>query len=198
MPGIIIHSTRSIYWPVPKNACSTIKKRVCEIEGIDPGTNVHTAPFERCHQIDRPMLYKNFAIVRNPYSRLYSLWTDKIIENDIHDGVPDPNVFKNYGDSFWIGMTFKEFVHTIISIPYNEADPHFALQTKQIPMFCDIVKMEDVKPLTFALFESINVTKEQGFDYKKEYSEHGLYDVVYQHYKEDFTRFNYDKNIFAD
>lgn len=193
MPGIVIHKTRSVYWPIPKNACSTMKRQVCRIEGIDPGTNVHTAGFEWTKLRDYNG-YMNFSIVRNPYSRLFSLWEDKIIENaSRYNGVPDPNVFGHFGDKFKLGVTFNEFVHTIISVPYREADPHFSLQVFQVPFECKVVKIENIAPITFGLFESINVTKDQ--DYRRAYTAN-IQDLVYQHYKEDFIRFGYNQSLY--
>lgn len=192
MPGIVIHSTKSVYWPIPKNACSTVKKRVCELENLDPGNNVHTAPFEWTTR-GNYLEYMNFAIVRNPYARLFSLWQDKFVENVVHGDVPDPNVFGQFGDRFKLGMDFHEFVHTVISIPYREADPHFSLQVFQVPSKCRIAKIEDISPITFGLFESINVTQDN--DYKLAYLGTELADIVYQHYQEDFNRFGYSKDI---
>ena len=192
MPGIVIHSTKSVYWPIPKNACSTFKKKICELEKIDPGSNVHTANFE---WTTRGVYseYMNFAIVRNPYARLFSLWQDKIIENHAVHGRPDPSVFDRYGDLFRVEMLFHDFVHAIISIPYDEADPHFSLQIYQVPPECQCVKIEHIRPITFGLFESINVT--QDLDYKNHYLGTGIDEVVYQHYREDFKRFDYSKNV---
>ena len=195
MPGIVVHASRSVYWPVPKNACSAIKARICELEGIDPGTNVHMALFEKCGVKDYPE-YRAFAVSRNPYSRIYSLWRDKIIENDKYNGTPDPNVFSHYGDLFKFGIPFNEFIHLIVSIPYEKADPHFALQTKQIPHRCGVVRFEHMQPLMLGLFHNSNVTKNH--DYKQACAQDDLCDLIYQHYKEDFIRFNYSGDLTVD
>lgn len=188
MPGIVLDKQKIVYWPIPKNANSALKIRIAELLGLDweprTGKGVEAAPFKKT---DLPIEgYKNVAIVRHPGARLYSLYANKILLNIM-------GIFAPYPRKFWQGMSFDSFVEAIINIPMDDADPHFALQSSQLPLEtiarCVTYKLEDVAPLLGMLINKTNATKYSA-RWITHYTEEKWYRMVH-HYQEDFRRFNY-------
>lgn len=67
--------------------------------------------------------YKKFALVRNPFQRIVSVYLDLF----------DPNAAIFTYSAYWFGilkanMTFKEFIKTINQIPTSLLGPHFSPQ----------------------------------------------------------------------
>ena len=133
-----------LYQPIPKNACTTIKSLLLEVEGLlvddnwwqrhqkeyngFPGTD--RLPLER--QIDvfegRTETFK-FVFVRNPYSRLASAYLDKIRKN------VTPHIVKNVRTSAaQLGLTlsepitFAQFVSVVCRQSLSEMDQHWSPQ----------------------------------------------------------------------
>jgi len=193
MPGIIIEGTKTVYWPIPKNGCTTMKAYLCQVFGLGNQKNVHTAPFPKT---PTPMKgYRNFAIVRNPYARLYSLWKNKISPERVKhpkfkENQVDPNVFKRWPDLFRANMSFEEFVDAVLSIPPQEADHHFSPQSLQIPkQGVEICKLEEVAPLMHSIMPAYNTSPKS--DWKSFYKFGSMTQRVWDYYKQDFLRFKY-------
>ena len=75
--------------------------------------------------------YTRFAVVRDPVDRLISCWRDKIAQRPITDWRLKKGVhrgFDSFGNLFWAGMSFEEFVHSVSRIPNCRANPHFRSQ----------------------------------------------------------------------
>lgn len=141
--------------------------------------------------------YKNFAFVRNPYARLYSLWVNKVasghlIEDGFINGL-DNNVFCDLTHIIYSGMEFKDFVYAILD-PDVPLDPHWAPQYTQFPDGCICFKICDHNELLTTLFpvenESINKSWQDAYD--KE-----LRGFVYSYYKKSFEMFGYPKYEFT-
>jgi hypothetical protein len=167
MPGIIIENLKTVYWPIPKNASSSIKRRILEIERKHPyfPSNIHDPEFYKWTN-DPIEGYQNFAIVRHPIQRLYSLWKNKIREphpigvNYVDD--LDLNVFGNYLSLFRSGMSWADFVYAILRTS-NNPDPHWATQISQIPNGCEIsiYRMESI--LLRLAFPMLNPSDDQSW-----------------------------------
>lgn len=189
MPGIIIHELKAVYWPIPKNACTTLKTYYADMMKLKYDGLVHDAPFE---YTDKPIHgYYNFAIVRNPIDRLCSLFKNKVRPDRDTDamylrGCERP-VFERYG-IFHNGMNFDEFVSAIVSI--RDPDPHFDKQVNLVPEGVDVSKMENYWQLIAIswVLPKLNSSGSYHTVMSKETK-----DMIYEHYKEDFIKFGYDR-----
>jgi len=139
--SIYLERYQAVYIDIAKVASSSIKATLASVLEIeDVKGNPHDLEFPRPTTIDPngekiyPDLY-SFAFVRNPWDRLFSCYRDKII-GEVHD-------FTEFSDSgiayclvrfevFKAGMSFREFVHAVASIPDQEADEHFRSQADYV------------------------------------------------------------------
>jgi dermatan 4-sulfotransferase 1 len=130
-----------LYQPIPKNACTTIKTLLLQVEGLPvddnwwhrhqkeyngfPGTN--HLPLEK--QLDvfegRTDTFK-FVFVRNPYARLASAYIDKIRKNVV------PHIVKKirfsaaqFGIALSDPVTFTQFVNIVCRQSLTEMDQHW-------------------------------------------------------------------------
>jgi len=129
-----------LYLPIPKNACTTIKTLLLQVEGLPvddncwqrhqkeyngfPGTS--HLPLEK--QLDvfegRTNTFK-FVFVRNPYARLASAYIDKIRKNVA------PHIVKRirfsaaqFGIALSEPITFTQFVNIVCRQSLTEMDQH--------------------------------------------------------------------------
>lgn len=136
--GIVLPKYKAIYVPIPKVACSSLKKVFAELLNINVSSqshgfdDVHRAKFRyvKGNQIIEYKDYWKFALVRNPFDRIVSCYKEKIKDdenfsgttnsfvNGVHKGLLKYGVFK-------AKMTFEEFVNAVAEISDAEADPHF-------------------------------------------------------------------------
>lgn len=142
--AILLGQQKAIYLPIPKVACSSIKKAIADWQEITVTTAaesnvplIHEAPFEYvdARQGTKFKNYWKFCFVRNPWDRLVSCYKEKIKKdpsffgktgsfiNGVHIGLVQYNCFR-------AGMPFEEFVDAVASIPDAEADGHFRSQVQ--------------------------------------------------------------------
>ena len=190
MPGIVIEPRKLVYWPVPKCACTALKTAVAASLSLTYIGNVHAAPFTWTP--DPIPGYENFAVVRHPATRLYSLWVNKIaaghpIGARYVDGM-DVDVFGRFMERFRNGMPFEAFVRTALEIPPTEADPHWAPQAGQVPTVATWCRLEDAEPLMRLLFPALNQSH-----YRMPWADayQSTWSLITSYYVEDFARFGY-------
>jgi len=201
--NIVLHEKKVIYFPIPKNGCTTIKSVLkYDFWNKDEKEDKYLKR-SSVHAFNFPFVRKNiiyvkysdyfrFAIIRNPWDRLVSLYNNKILqdknmnyypfipmeiskrnfdniivnklnkkyfnlinriyyvdhdayifnkkssEEDIRElrkmlkslnyykGIS--SIFRKYRNKFWAGMSFQNFVYSIVSIPHKESDVHFKPQ----------------------------------------------------------------------
>lgn len=183
MPGIVIHPLKAVYWPIPKNGSTMLKRHFANLLGVNVPINgpIHFANFEMTE--DGISEYENFTFVRNPYLRLYSLWCDKA------DGARelDPNVFGGLENIILPNMPFIDFAYTIF-FQNKRQDPHWLPQVTQVPDTCTVFKIEE-SPLRFLFQKENHRTKGR---WQTAYNA-ALLEFVYEYYKKDFIRFGYAK-----
>lgn len=129
-----------LYQPVPKCACTTIKTLLLQIEGLPvdknhwrrhqkeynkfPGTN-HLTLREQLDIFEGRTDTFKFVVVRNPYARLASAYTDKILVN------PAPHLIRKIrksaaeqGTVLSDPITFEQFVSVVSRQSLKDMDPH--------------------------------------------------------------------------
>jgi hypothetical protein len=137
--NIVLEKYKSIYIPIPKVACSTIKALCAQLLGLPlPSQDVE----EEIHNVHFPSVkkyriaqdyrdYFKFAIVRNPWARLVSCYNDKIAYEQGHVYDRFENAFTTYlkkMNVFTEGMSFERFVAVVCEIPDELAEGHFRSQ----------------------------------------------------------------------
>lgn len=206
--GIVIPPLRLMYFFIPKAACSSLKKVWADFLRLDipnNGYNVHAVAFTRIKPFQFPAMdgYRGFAVVRNPYSRLWSLYKNKLhpnLQNNAYcRGGVEQAVFGKYGGMFRGDMTFEQFVYTIGRIPYDNADAHFCPQSLQLPEEIEVFRMENMAPVRKFLAECgiehlphRNRTKKE--DWRSQYTPE-MQEEMRQYYRQDFEKYGYDDII---
>lgn len=206
--GIVVRPAHLVYFFIPKAACSSLKKVFADFLQLpihQNSYNVHAVNFETIQPaaMGNFQEYQAIAVVRNPYSRLWSLYSNKIkasrsIKNlYVRNGV-ESAVFSKYGQKFYGGMTFAQFVDAIVSVPYASADPHFCPQHLQLQYIEPMVfKMEAIKTLEQYLNAKgvagklPHRNKWSRGDWREQYTPE-IAAKVNAYYKEDFQKYGYD------
>jgi predicted O-methyltransferase YrrM len=221
-----------MYMATPKAACTSMKFLVAKIEGAALDNSTH--PYQRetrrdmlIHQRKRvgiPTLldipeqdreniltgkddWFTFALVRNPFSRVTS-----VFENKIRIGEPRYREFEErYGDRGAFAdpkAAFAAFVNEIIGDPVRrEADPHFSgqggiIMPKLIP-YSAIFKLEEIDRMLGALrshlsqhgyacdiaLPNVNTSPSRPW---RDYYDKATAQRVADIYAEDFREFGYD------
>lgn len=135
------------------------------------------------------------GIVRNPYSRLESLYKDKLSYNvdKEHIQTNQREIIKIFGETrfFELQISFEDFVLAIPDLIHTEC--HFFSQSKFIPRFVEnIHHMENKKELNyvFSLFDNEVVICNKTPDLKLEWT-YEMRNTINKMYYDDFNRFNY-------
>ncbi len=220
---------RYMYFEVPKAGCTTIKSLIHRLENLPP-----IAPFTGAlREVRRDMFIHNrsqfalkslldhndaqqeeiltspdifrFSVVRNPYSRLLSAWSDKVRQcspgyesfyKRLAGGLPAP-------DGSTPPLPFETFVADISRHDIANANPHWRMQSAHL--------LADAIPLSFiGRLEDLNAAitlflQKAGFDQNaragamnpgggasSHYTE-ALARQVWSLYEPDFQAFGYDR-----
>lgn len=174
-----------------KNEYVFVSKKVCYSSFCSMDQN-------KCRRVWEILDFNNSilrAIVRNPYSRLESMYKDKLLYNVNKENIQTNQIeiIKIFGESmfFDLKISFADFVFAIPNLIYNEC--HFFPQSMFIPKFIDnIHKMENKSELdcVFSLFNRNNVICNKTPDLKLEWT-YEMRNIINNLYYEDFIRFNY-------
>jgi chondroitin 4-sulfotransferase 11 len=232
---IVSDNPQFIYFVVPKVACTSIKsallplfeftiagsKLMLESSSLD--LDVHRLFGDSRYQINRNQLDKRinrgdcrehfkFAFVRNPWDRLVSCYSDKILDvEDTELGEPPfRKMPSERGSKLFKGMPFAEFVETVCEIPDEEANGHFVSQHEVIcgsdkdnPIIADFVGRFENLAADFAVVaERIRGTHELRLPHRlrsisrgsrpyTEFYDDRLRTLVHERYRQDIETFNY-------
>ena len=232
---IISDELRFIYFVVPKVACSSIKTALLSLFDVDttayefvreddtPDLDVHRLFAGSGYQINRNQLTRRldrgryqghfkFAFVRNPWDRLVSCYSEKVMDaKETELGEPPfRKVPSEKGSRLYKGMPFAEFVETVYEIPDVEANMHFISQHKVVcspegdgQVMADFVgRFENLAGDFAVVAEKIGGARELRLPHKlrstsrksrpyTEFYDDRLRDLVYERYREDIEIFNY-------
>lgn len=211
---------------IPKVACSTLTAIVVDLLGFQlpegcwkPGVfrgvsldkfidvKLRNAAKLNLHDTKKIRGYWGFAIVRNPYDRLVSCYSEKI-----RDDAPEALVVNGVSKAlckyrvFRRGMSFKEFANEIVKINDVWADPHFRSQSSFIYTWMGkqrvdyIGHIETIKDDLLIISKKLNVPpfniphllKSDRKEWQSYYTP-ALKELVYKRYKKDFDLLGYDK-----
>jgi hypothetical protein len=206
-----------LYFPIPKNANSSIRmfqniKTFGWNDKIKFLNNRITCKdfFKNIYDKDVIKYFLSLTVVRNPYSRLLSVFYNRIkdtkceiIKQHLIEGISDElNNYLKYFDNYPENITFDIFIEIISKIPDELSNNHFVSQYKFIPKDIDIIiKYED------NFIEKLKqINNEYNFnsylkktDYKNRILPNKISkkskELIYKRYKKDFIIFNYCKNI---
>lgn len=146
--------------------------------------------------------YFIFGFVRNPYDRLYSAYKNKVIQP--LSRTAGRSIFENHGIE--LGISFKQFVDIVISIPDENIDRHLRSQSwfltykgKLIPKYIghleffdnDWAKLDKEFKLGSPPHKNstVNLDKE---NFRHQYDAE-LEEKVFNRYKNDFELFGYNR-----
>ena len=145
--------------------------------------------------------YYHFAVVRNPWARVYSCWKDKISTENKFCDIFIITKFKG----LYPNMPFSDFVHWLCSKEGSDetADRHWLSQSeilKNASKVDAVIKIEELNKHESELLKRIGIhatslTRKNSMtnkedDYLALYNER-LVTMIYERYKEDIERFGY-------
>jgi chondroitin 4-sulfotransferase 11 len=133
--GVISHRYKFIYLPIAKVANTSLKEWILSVGAIglvDKEELIcnHGPAVIRNFNKDDYCGYYKFAFVRNPWSRLVSCYSNKILKEKTENRWFKEGVFVSlchYG-LFKAGMPFSDFVRAVCRISDKIADDHFKSQ----------------------------------------------------------------------
>ncbi|MFK7983619.1 MAG: sulfotransferase family protein [Saprospiraceae bacterium] len=206
--NIVSKEYKVIYFNTQKNANTTMKAQFVEVLGMvkteefpkDVHSNYDFPTASQSEVISKYQNFLKFLIVRNPWERLVSCYTNKIKKNPHRE---EKHIFKCSSDLF-VGMSFEEFVEVICEIPDSEADYHFCSQTYlmlysdgyfPINYICNMENLafhiEEIKALTGIPFSQLsNLNHSKSTSYEQFYTPE-LIEKVSQRYQMDIEFFKY-------
>ena len=137
--------------------------------------------------------FEQFAIVRDPYQRIVSVYLD------LFD--PSSPIFSY--SAYWFGildraMSFKDFVKVISKIPISLLGPHFSPQHYILKDLSDVkvFRLEDDSKELAEFLHRYGIELQHRNKHKVEYDYRSYYDketfaIVNRMYREDVDRFGF-------
>jgi hypothetical protein len=209
--NVYMPQLKVIYISISKTGISSIRSMFLEKIGEEYdkenyGT-IHHKTKEVFNYIPQKEIDKNhdcfkFSMVRNPFDRLVSCYTNKILKEDY------PPIQKGYGNLFYQGMPFDEFVHSVCKVPDIFSDRHFRSQYSYIyykgkSLVDYIGRFENLEEdLAFIIdkydlgkIPHINKSSKRS-DYRDYYTPE-LVELAYQRYRDDIEKFDYQKEYLS-
>jgi hypothetical protein len=220
--AIICEPLKLCYYSIPKVGSSTVKRYLIEHGYTDRVTgshheigmaDIHGFPYPRIgvSEIVRRGDLLKFAVIRDPYRRIWSCYVDKILRNRENDRPLHPG-FARYNRLFGlrvfdVNMNFPSFLRTIARIPDWMADGHFRSQHRFITshkgklMVDKLVTLEnlDDEMRQLACDRSLpawnppNINPSKAGSIVHEWSSDEM-DLVDRRYADDFRLFSYPRS----
>ena len=215
--NLVNKNPNTIYITVPKAANSSIKHRLGELyHGKDfSAREIHSNPFgascDKDYIVENKDKYFIFTFVRNPWSRITSLYNNKVLKK----GGGSDNIFRRHKE-IKLGMSFDDFVkvmHDTVNVNYsggigNKTELHLRSQTswlyhhgKQLPI--DFIgKVENMDEgwqhvcentgLTYSPMSKKNASVGKVDHWKDYYKNDETIELVSKIYEHDIRNFGYE------
>lgn len=197
---VVSDNKKFIYMANPKVATRSLLKLLSSSKGVT--IKIYHRSIEEVYaQNDERKNYFHFALVRNPWARVYSCWRDKISTDGKFCDIFIMSKFKGlYPD-----MPFSDFVHWLCTAEGsdNKADRHWLSQHEIFKgsfKVDKVIKIEELIQqreslltdigLDPSLLQKENSTSLSDNDYQNFYDEN-LISLIAQRYKNDIKKFNY-------
>jgi hypothetical protein len=220
--SLVARSSKIMYTPTPKVACTTIKAAIVLLEEPsridaprphDPSTHgvptlLKVSPDESKFVLNSPD-WVRFCVTRRPYERLVSAWVDKVFAGRSLRTLPYAEAVLHTRD---IGGQFREFVKALNEDhPLYRGDQHFVTQVRLLhPEVVPYTHILDVSELeSFAAWVRSSHPSRLGFDVSARRNQslkvplRAMFDratasVVEDLYRADFEAFHYEREEFDE
>jgi glycosyltransferase involved in cell wall biosynthesis len=231
------HNKKIFYVATPKVACSSIKWWFAELEGIseslinstdsnesDPELIIHDTLYKVApHITGLPLenleeaLYSDdffrFAIVRNPYKRIFSAWQSKILLREPFQSQRYKNqIFFHFpleskSDITTAFESFLIYLHESESLQYKDVHwtPQFQLLRPDLISYSAIGKIEEVKDLEKSLLSHLGSAHPSPFSTRRaneslipfspEFISNTSASIIKNLYEKDFKAFGYSMTL---
>lgn len=211
LEGIISKCHKFIYFPIPKVACTSVKIALANVLDVKlcPYPYIHESSFPIV-KVNKPEKFKHyfkFCFVRNPWSRIFSCYREKIRNKDYNGYTFINGVFNGFlrFKKFRGEMCFDEFVDVLRTIPDQKADPHFKSQhtfitNERNELIVDFLGRFEYlgrdfsyicKKIGLSNIEIPHVNKITCGEYRKYYTKRTC-QIVRERYALDISVFNYE------
>lgn len=209
--GIVCRAYKFIYFPVPKVACSSMKRLIADLCELEQKPNPHCIDFEFVsgRQLQDFQDYFRFTVVRNPWNRLVSCYKHKIQHfSRVNNGRLFIG-FERYNKilpikAFYPEMSFDQFVKAVCLIPDVLSDEHFRSQKRLISdpkghlLVEKVIKYENFDKDLTSIFKILgvpdlnipHVNRTNPSNYRHYYDTQ-LKNLVARRYRSDIEMFGY-------
>jgi len=226
---------RLLYVATPKVACTTLKWWFASLTGLskedilavesdesDPDLTIHDA-FQKVaptvtglepEQLIEPLIsddYFRFAVVRNPYARIFSAWQSKLLLREPLQSEPFLRCeFFNrpIRDDSDIAAAYEGFLEHLLELDVAHLDAHWKSQVDllrpDIISYSKIARLEQVDELIAALAAHIGAQfplplsdrpkNESLIPYSRKFVTNRSVEIIKKIYAKDFDLFRYDTN----
>ena len=201
----IYSGSKIIFHGIPKNASTSVKNILYEHEygypfsgnkqWIHKGNEKGGSVYPPVDSIPQYTDYIHFTVVRNPYDRFISFYSDLFLKTtNLRNNVPP--FYTDNGIPLH-PTPVENVVDIVCEFDDKNADEHFASQSSFVYVDNIFLKMENLETEWKEFTEKINIAYKPLPVYNKSNSEVQLTErqkeKLYHRYKNDFERFNYDR-----
>ena len=228
---LYLKKNKIIYVAIPKAACSSIKLAIAKILNLNlnNSTSIHSSKAIRIHDEliwrkynlffllkssfiarNKNKNIKTFTVVRNPYSRIFSAWQNKILEKEPMYALKYNNLSENiYPNTIRsIQLSFESFMVYLESnmSKVDSFDNHWKPQSLYLELgnvdYDFIGKVEEFEKVEIYLKHNLNAPEiklerlnETMMKFNSVFLTPRAVSIIQKIYKDDFKNFGYSLEI---